>query len=132
LNVAEINAGVTNLLGAAHQLVATPDLTNAITSLRQRLDQAGVLLKRIDGRVDPLVDSVTNTLSDARTTFAELRVGIRNINDLLSPDSALRPDLKQALEELSNAGRAVSELAEFLERNPTALLTGKRRAKEQP
>jgi paraquat-inducible protein B len=132
LNVAEINAGVTNLLGAAHQLVATPDLTNAITSLRQTLDQAGVLLKRVDGRVDPLVDSVTNTLSDARKTFVELRAGIRNVNDLLGPDSALRPDLKQALEELSNAGRAVSDLAEFLERNPTALLTGKRRPKEQP
>ena len=132
LNVADINAGVTNLLGAANRLVTTPDLTNAITSLRQTLDQAGGLLKRVDGRVDPLVDSVTNTLSDARKTLFDLRVGIRNVNDLLGPDSSLRPDLKQALEELSNAGRAVADLAEFLERNPTALLTGKRRPKEQP
>jgi paraquat-inducible protein B len=96
------------------------------------LDQAGVLLKRVDGRVDPLVDSVTNTLSDARKTLVDLRVGIRNVNNLLGSDSSLRPDLKQALEELSNAGRAVADLAEFLERNPTALLTGKRQPKEQP
>jgi paraquat-inducible protein B len=132
LNVAEINAGMTNLLGTASRVITTPELTNAITSFRQTLDRADVLLKRIDGQVDPLVGNVTNTLHDARKTLADLRTGIRNVSDLVGPDSAVRPELRQALEELSNAGRAISDLAEFLERNPTALLTGKRRPKEQP
>jgi paraquat-inducible protein B len=132
LNIAEINTGVTNLLGAANHLVTTPDLTNSLAGLRQTLDQAEALLKRIDGRVDPLADSVTNTLYDAQKTLAGLRVGVRNVADLLGPDSAIRPDLIQALEELSNASRAVADLAEFLKRNPNALLTGKKRPKEQP
>jgi paraquat-inducible protein B len=132
LNVAEINAGVTNLLGSANRLVTTPDLTNSFTAVRRTFDQAGVLLKRIDGRVDPLADSVTNTLYDAQKTLAGLRVAVRNVADLVSPDSAIPPDLKQALEELSNAGHSVAELAEFLKRNPNALLTGTRRPKEQP
>jgi paraquat-inducible protein B len=130
LNVAEINAGVTNLLGAANHVVASPDLTNAISAARRALDSAEVLLKRIDRRVDPLVDSVTNTLYDAQKTLAGLRVAIRNVADLLGPDSAVRPDLIQALEELSNASRAVADLAEFLKRNPNALLTGRKRPKE--
>ena len=50
----------------------------------------------------------------------------RNVSDLLGPDSAIPPDLKQTLEELSNVCRAVADLAEFLQRNPNALLTGKR------
>jgi phospholipid/cholesterol/gamma-HCH transport system substrate-binding protein len=132
LNISEINAGVTNLLGAANHVVTTPDLTNSFASLRQTLDKAGTLLKRIDGRVDPLVDSVTNTLYDARETLADLRDVVRNVSDLLGPDSAIRPDLTQALEELGNAGHAVAELAEFLNRNPNALLFGKKRPKEQP
>jgi len=131
LNVAEINAGVTNLLRSANHLITTPDLTNAFTSLRLALDEAKVVLKRVDDRVDPLADSVTNTLFDARKTLTDLRGAIRNIAGLLGPDSALPPDLRQALEELSNAGRAVAELAEFLERNPNALLTGKKRPKEE-
>jgi paraquat-inducible protein B len=61
-----------------------------------------------------------------------LRVGVRNVSDLLGPDSAFRPNLIRALEELGNASRAIAELAEFLERNPNALLTGKKRPKEQP
>ncbi|HUL51076.1 MAG TPA: MlaD family protein [Candidatus Nitrosotalea sp.] len=132
LDVAAINAGVTNLLGAADRLITTPDLTNSFTAFRQALDQARTLLNRVDSRVDPLADGVTNTLYDARRTLADLRVGIRNVADLLGPDSAIPADLKQALEEFGNASRAVADLAAFLERNPNALLAGKKSAKEQP
>jgi len=132
LNIAEINAGVTNLLASANRFITTPNLTNSLAALKQTLNQGGALLKRIDGRVDPLADSVTDTLGDARKTLADLRVGVRNVSDLLGPDSALRPNLNQALTELSNAGGAIADLAQFLEQNPNALLTGKKRPKEQP
>ena len=132
LNVVEINAGITNLLGSANRLVTTPDLTNSISALRTTLAQAGALLQHIDSRVDPLVDGVSDTLHDARTTMAGLRVAVGNASDLLSPDSAFRPDLVQALEQLSNAGRSVAELADFLKRNPNTLLTGRKQLKEQP
>ena len=130
LHVADINAGVTNLLGSASRLVTSSDLTNSFASLRRTLDATGVLVTRVDGRVDPLVDTVTNTLHDAQTTLAGLRVAIRNVAELLDPDSAIPTDLKQALEDVGNAGRAVANLAEFLERNPNTLLTGKRKPKE--
>jgi paraquat-inducible protein B len=132
LSVAEINAGLTNLLGSANRLVTTPDLTNSIAALRQTLAQAESLLKRIDGRVDPLADGLTNTLFDARKTLADVRVAVRNVSDLLSPDSAFRSDLMQALEQLGDAGRNIADLADFLERNPNSLLAGKKPPKEQP
>jgi len=132
LNVEEVTVGITNLLSAANRVIASPDLTNSLASLKQTLDQAGTVLKRIDERIDPLTVSVTNTLTDAQKTLAELRGGVRNVSSLLDPNSALRPTLIQALQELGNASRAVADLAEFLERNPNALLTGKSRPKEQP
>jgi paraquat-inducible protein B len=125
LKIAEINAGVTNLLGSANNVLTTPDLTNSFTSLRRTLSQAEVLLKRVDGRVDPLADSATNTLFTAQ-------IALRNLADLLSPDSPIPPDLAQLLEQLSDAGRAVADLAGFLQRNPNALLAGKRIPKNQP
>ena len=131
LNLADINAGVTNLLGAANRVVAAPDLTNSLASLKLTLDRAGMLVKRIDSRVDPLADSLTNTLAGAQKTLTDLRTGVRTISDLLGPDSSLRPGLNQALDELGNAGQAVAELADFLKRNPNALLVGKK-PKEQP
>jgi len=127
LNVAEINAGLTNLLGAANQLVTSPNLTNSLASLRQMLDQAGSLLKRIDGRVDPVADSVTNAIYEAQKTLADLRVVIQSVSALIGPDSAIPSDLRQALEDLGNAGREVADLAEFLHRNPSSLLTGRKK-----
>ena len=132
LNVAEINAGVTNLLVSANRLVTSPDITNSLASLRRTLDDAGALLKRIDGRVDTLADGATHTLEDAQKTLADLRVAIQGVSGLLGPDSAIPSDLRQALQALSSAGRAIADLAEFLERNPNTLLTGKKRPKEKP
>jgi paraquat-inducible protein B len=131
LDMPAINAGVTNLLGSANHVVTAPDLTNSLTSLRRTLDQADVLVRHVDGRIDPLVDSATNTLNDARKTLADLRVSLQNVSDLLGPDSAVRPGLARALEELGNASRSVTDLADFLKRNPNALLVGKK-SKELP
>jgi paraquat-inducible protein B len=130
LDLPQINAGVTNLLGAVNQLLTTPDLTNSVTAARRMLDHADALLVRIDGRVGPLADNLTNTLFEAQKTLASVRRGAQNLSDLLAPDNSFNFDLTQALEQLGNAGRAVADLAEFLQRNPNALLAGRKKPKE--
>ena len=130
LDVPQINSGITNVLGAAHHLITTPDITNAITDARVALERAQVLINRIDNRVDPLADSVTTTLSDAQKALADLRRAIQNVSRLIGPNSSFGPDLSQALEELGNASRAVADLAEFIERNPDALLMGRKPPKK--
>ena len=130
LDLPQINAGLTNLLGAANQLLATPDLTNSIIAARRTLEHAQALLARIEGRVDPLADNLTNTLIEAQKTLADVRRGAQNLSDLLGPDNSFGSDLTQALEQLGNAGRAVADLAEYLQRNPNALLAGRKKPKE--
>jgi paraquat-inducible protein B len=130
LDLPSINAGVTNLLGAANRFLATPDLTNSVVSLRRTLNRTETLLTRIDGHVDPLADNLGNTLFEAQKTLAEVRRAAQNLSDLLGPDNSFGSDLTQALEQLGNAGRAIADLAEFLERNPNALLAGRKKPKE--
>jgi paraquat-inducible protein B len=130
LDFPQINAGVTNLLGAANQLLASPDLTNSVQAARRALDHVQSLLARIEGRVDPLADNLTNTLFEAQKTLADVRRGAQNLSELLGPDNSFGSDLTQALEQLGNAGRAVADLAEFLQRNPNALLAGRKKPKE--
>ena len=132
LDVASINNGVVSVLNSANRLVGNADLTNSLASLRQTLNEAGPLLKRIDDRVGPVADDITNTLFEAQKTLADLRTGIGNVSDLAGPDSALRPELIRTLEQLDSASRAVADLAQFLERDPNALLTGKKQPKELP
>jgi paraquat-inducible protein B len=129
-DLSRINADVTSLLGSANRLVTTPDLTNSITGLKTTLDEAQRLLTRVDKQVDPVANSMTNTLYDAQKTLAEFRAAIQNVSALIGPDSAIPSDLSQALEDLGNAGHAVAGLAEFLKRNPNTLLIGRRQPKE--
>ncbi len=130
LNVAEINSGLTNLLNSVNQIIGSPEFTNSLVSLRQTLNDARSLIQRIDSRVDPLADSATNTLHDARKTLADLRLAIQGVSGFLGPDSSFPPDLRQAVQDLGQAGRAIADLAEFLERNPNALLTGRKQPKD--
>ena len=130
LDLEQINAGVTNLLNAANQVLTTPDLTNSFVSLRRTLNRAETLLARIDSHVDPVADNLTNALVEAQKTLAEVRRAAQNFSDLLGPDNSLGSDLTQSLEQLGNAGRAVADLAEFLQRNPNALLAGRKKPKE--
>lgn len=130
LDMARINSDLTNLLGSANQFITAPDLTNAVRGARLALADAQTLLKRIDGRVDPLADNANRTLADAQKTLTDLRGAIQKLSDMLGPDDAFRADLNQALQQLANASRAVADLAEFIQRNPNALLMGRKRPKE--
>lgn len=130
LDMVRINSDLTNLLGSANQFITGPDLTNAVKSARLALDDAQTLLKRIDGRVDPLADNVNQTLADAQKTLGNLRGAIQNLSNMLGPDNAFRSDLARALEQLANASRAVADLAEFVQRNPDSLLLGRKQPKE--
>ncbi len=124
--------GVNTLLASADRVVSSPDLTNSLAELKQVLADARTLVKRLDGRVDPLVDGVTNVLNQAQHSLAELHHGIERLSDLVEPDASFRSSLTMALDQLNDAARAIADLAEFLHRNPNALLTGRKPIQPKP
>lgn len=125
LQAGELSGGITNLLATLNRVVSSPDLTNAIAALRPTLEQYRELGERLNSRVDPLADGVTNTLAQANQTLVQIRGAVQNLRDLLAPDSALRNDLTVALNQLAGAAQSISALAEFLQSHPNALITGR-------
>lgn len=132
IQVREINRGLTNLLTSLQSLAASPDLTNTIVSARQTLDEIRLLSAKVRSKVDGLADSAGQTLTESRATMTELRGGVQDMRDMIAPQAPLRRDLEAALDQLSEAARSVSELAEFLKRNPNALLSGRKPAESKP
>jgi paraquat-inducible protein B len=125
LNMAQINRDVTNLLHSVDVLVSNPDLTNALAGLRPTLDQYRELGAKLTSKVDPLADSITNSLGEANRALAQLRGAGENLRSMVAPDAPIRNDLDQALQQIAAAGQSVSELVEFLKRNPNALIVGR-------
>ena len=132
LKMAEISQGVTNLLISVNGLVTNPDITNALAAIRPTLDQYRELGAKVTSKMDPLADSVTDTLAQANQTLVQLRGAGENLRMMLAPDAPLRNDLDMALEHLAAAAQSVSSLADFLKEHPNALIAGRQLPNRKP
>jgi paraquat-inducible protein B len=125
LDMKEINQGVTNLLVSLDRLVGSPEITNSLVTARQALDEYRLLAAKLNARVDPLADGVTNSLAQVDRTLGQVRGAAENIRTLVSPESAFRNDLDVLLQELARVGQSLSSLLDFLKQHPNALITGR-------
>jgi paraquat-inducible protein B len=132
LKMADINGRVTNLLFSVNRLVTDPDITNALAALRPTLDQYRLLGEKLNSRIDPLADSITNTLAKADLALAQVSSAAQNVRTLLAPDAPLPTDLDQALRQLSGAVQSLGSLLEFLKQHPNALITGREISSKKP
>jgi paraquat-inducible protein B len=132
LNTRQINQGITNLLLSLDRLVSSSEITNALVAVRTTLDQYRLLGEKLNYHIDPVAQSLTNSLAEANRTLVQFRGAAENLKGMLSPDSPLRNELDQALEHLAGAAQSISALADFLKQHPNALITGRQIPKEQP
>jgi paraquat-inducible protein B len=128
----EISTGLTNLLASLDQLVHSRDLTNAVASVGTTLERYRALADKVDSRIGPIADGITNSLAQVDLTLAELRGAAEDVRGLLEPGAALRSDLSQALSRLSTAAQSVADLADFLQRHPNALISGRKAETKTP
>jgi paraquat-inducible protein B len=132
LHMAEINRGVTNLLASLDRLVSSHEITNALASVRPAIEEYRLLGQKLNQRVDPVADGLTNSLTEISRTLAQFRGAGENLRTMLAPTSRTRSDLDAALEQLANAAQAITALADFLKQHPNALITGRQHPKPQP
>jgi paraquat-inducible protein B len=125
MRMGDISTGVTNTLASLNQLIALPDITNSLASVRTTLDQYRTLGEKLSGRIDPLAESITNSLAEANRTLAQLRSTAENVRGMLRPDAPLQHNLDQLLRQLAGTAESVSSLMEFLQQHPNALITGR-------
>ena len=120
------------MLSSANRLVRSPELHNTLASAHAALEQYRQLGEKLDARVDPLADSLTNSLGEATRTLAQLRGVAENLRSTLRPDAPLRNDLDQLLQQLAGAAESISALVEFLKQHPNALITGREVPPKKP
>jgi paraquat-inducible protein B len=119
--VADIHALVTRpaLLQALDELPRTvADVHDTVIRLRH-------LATDLDRGAKPLVTDLRQASSQATATLEEWRGTAQRLNGALDPDSKLVTNVTSAVEEVTEAARAVRVLADALERNPGAILRGR-------
>ena len=105
----------TKIASIVHKLDKVP-FEQIGNNLRDALKSADGLFKKVDGQ---LVPEVKQTLGEAQKTFSTAQ-------ELLQQDSPVQSDLRTALQQLTQTLQSLSELSDYMERHPEALIRGKR------
>jgi paraquat-inducible protein B len=120
------------------------EMQGAAAALRPLLTDVQHLVRRADGQVVPLADGLKQTLDAARGTLRDSQQLVRNVDGrvgrlsdsiadtakvaqttMVTAQRRLDDNLANALQEITSAARSIRVLADYLERNPNALLYGK-------
>jgi paraquat-inducible protein B len=104
----------------ARNMSATSD------AARRTFAQAERTLALKEGPAAELAASVTEAMRKASASLDEARTMLASYERVAAQNSNLGYDLRRTLAELDGAARAVHSLADYLERNPEAVLKGKR------
>lgn len=96
---------------------ALAELRDTMAGLRKTMGTADTFIQNAD----------RNILPKAEAALEQMRTTLARVDTTLDPDSALRADIETALKELADAARSLRVLADYLERQPDALLYGKGR-----
>lgn len=131
--VADILAGADRLINSEDTQQLTADLRASVGKLdatinegQQLLLDSQQLIAKIETQIDPLTGKLEATLDQVNTTLVATQKSVEGVQALTSEDSELIYRAKASLEETEKAMRSLRELLDFLERNPEALLRGKK------
>ncbi|MBF6569023.1 MAG: MCE family protein [Candidatus Binataceae bacterium] len=123
---------LTETLNALRELVASPrtqavvdSLTRATNSLDKTSNSIRQLAEGLNSEITPLSKSLQTTSESANLALRQANATLTSVQHSIAPDSPLGYQLNQTLSQLSTAAREVRNLAEYLQRNPSALVRGK-------
>lgn len=107
-------------------LAANPEFKRTFDNLNAAVADLRKAIARIDGQVEPTSKELRDTLAEARRTIAGFNETAETAKRFLNRNTAVGDEVGETLQHLNDAADAVKRLADFLERNPNALLTGKK------
>lgn len=100
---------------SADMMVTMGDLRKTMDELQAALEDSRALMRNVDRNVVPRAGDVLDKIQGT----------LDGIDDTLDPNSVMHADLQRLLKELADAARSLRVLADYLERQPDALLYGK-------
>ncbi len=119
LPIEQIGKDLGDTVQNVKHLSESKELLQAVQALNETLQETRQLVHNLDSNVTPAINS---TLDQAQKTLV-------SVEGTLGQDSPLQHEMRQAIQELGEAARAVRILTDYLERHPEALLFGKGKAK---
>jgi len=114
--------------GAQVEALATaPEIKQTFANLNAAITDLRGVLAKLDTEVAPAGQELAEALAQAKVALVSFNDTATAARKFIATHSGLGDEMVGTLEQLNEAADAVARLADFLERNPNAILTGKKR-----
>lgn len=118
IDVAKINSNLVGALENINAITEKANKENLPAEIKTAIANAKTFFKGSDNNIKKLA-------SNAEETMANINRLAENANALISPNSPFLYDISIFLQNISQTAYSLKTLADFLDRNPSALLTGR-------
>jgi paraquat-inducible protein B len=127
LDVKDLIAQWTKAAQSVNTLATDPELKTTLTNMNGAVTDLRGVLARLDKQIDPAGEKLGETLAEAQKALASFNTTAVTLRRFINAQQNLGDGANQAFTRLAEAAEAVQRLADFLERNPQALLAGRPR-----
>lgn len=127
LDVKALAERVGKAADAVEAFAGSPEAKKTFANLNAAIDQTRSAVEKIEAQTGPVSQELKKTLADAQGALKTLNDTAAATRQFVQAQGGLGAEITDALLKLSDAATAVERLAEFLERNPNALVVGKKK-----
>jgi paraquat-inducible protein B len=107
-------------------LARSPDTLRAMENLNKTLDALQATIGRLDTQVDSNGKELQATLAQAKLALESFNAAAQSARGFINAQQDFGADATRALERVADAAESVQQLADFIERNPNALVSGRK------
>jgi paraquat-inducible protein B len=123
---------MTGMLDSIRQITTSPGLREALANsekTREQLDHALAgaqqTLNTMNSQMPPLSNSLQKTSLSADAAAKQARLTLGTVQTAIEPNSPVNYQVLQTLQDVSAAAHSIKELADYLQRNPSAIIRGR-------
>jgi paraquat-inducible protein B len=132
VDFANVFQEMTGTLDSIKQIASAPELKTAVSNaektreqLSQTLGSARQTLDTLDTQIKPLSNSLQKTSLSTDAAVKQATVTLGTVNTTIEPGSPVNYQVVQTLQDVSAAARSIKELADYIQRNPSAIIRGR-------
>lgn len=111
--------------GSIERLAASTNLQSAIAGIEGAAVSLDGLLTNLNAQVVPLSGQFETTMAQGKIALSSVNQTALEVRDFLALRNQLGEDTRDLVQQLTRTARTIESLADYLERHPKALLSGR-------
>jgi paraquat-inducible protein B len=125
LDIEELGNNINGILRGANELVNKDIDEKAVTDLQASMRALKGILQNVEE------GNLETTIEAARGVLLNLQNTLKMVDSVLEPEAPLQYNVIKVTDELEETSRAIRSLIETLERDPNALIFGRKQQEDE-